>query len=103
LLLLLLALLDPEVDVVPIVVDAAVVVVVEVVVVVVFDASTGSWPLASVTVINSQTATNSAAAPPTTRLRSSRTRAARATLIFVARSSMMYRLPGSGSKRMRII
>jgi len=81
----LLLLLDPDllaevVAVAVVVVAVAVVVVVAAVVVFVFDESTGSCPLASVTVISSQVATNSATAPPTTRRRSRRVRAARAIL-----------------------
>ena len=43
----------------------------------VFVASAGSLPVTSVTVITSQAATNRATAPPTTRRRSARARAAR--------------------------
>jgi hypothetical protein len=46
----------------------------------VFVASAGSLPVTSVTVITSQAATNRATAPPTTRRRSARARAARLAL-----------------------
>jgi hypothetical protein len=98
-------LLDP--DLVAEVVAVAVVVVVVAAVVVVavvvaFDDSTGSCPLASVTVISSQVATNSATAPPMTRRRSRRVRAARAILCRDPGVSMAGSLPCSDSNRVRI-
>jgi hypothetical protein len=70
---------------------AVVVVVVIAVVVVVAAAlrdSTGSWPLASVTVISSHVATNTATAPPAIRRRSIRARARRAAFSCVPLFSM---------------
>jgi hypothetical protein len=108
LLLLLLLLLDP--DVVVEVVAGAVVVVVGVAVVAVavavfavFDDSTGSCPLESVTVISSQVATNTVSAPPTTRRRSRRARAARAIFCRDPGVSMAGSLPCSDSNRVRIV
>ncbi len=94
-----LGLLEPELEL-GVVVDAAVVVVVAAVVVVVVAPlaaatvvvvlrdSTGSCPLASVTVISSQVATNSAAAAAAIRRWSRRARRARAAFRFAALSSM---------------
>jgi hypothetical protein len=99
-------LLDPdlvaEVVAVAVVVVVVVAAVVVVAVVVAFDDSTGSCPLASVTVISSQVATNSATAPPMTRRRSRRVRAARAILCRDPGVSIAGSLPCSDSNRVRI-
>jgi hypothetical protein len=103
LLLLLLSPLDPDVVVAVVAVVAVAVVAVVAVVVAVFDDSTGSCPLASVTVISSQVATNSATAPLTTRHRSRRVRAARAIFCRDPGVSMAGSLPCPDRNRVRIV
>jgi hypothetical protein len=71
-----------------VVVVAVLLVAVVVLVVVALRDSTGSWPLASVTAITSQAATNRATAPPTIRRRSLRARCRRAAFSCVPRFSM---------------
>jgi hypothetical protein len=64
--------------------------------------STGSCPLASVIVISSQLATNSATAPATIRRRSRRARRTRAAFSRAPDLSMTSSLPVSRTERVRI-
>ena len=64
-------------------------------------ARAGSWPLTSVTAINSQTATNSATVLATTRRRINRTRAIRACLAVGVEAILQCRIRRVRSSRMR--